>query len=294
MSRGWLWLRIVLRVLLSVLFVFSALAKLFGIDQFELYVYSFGFFPLDVCFVLARLCIGVELAIGVLIAIGWFARTVRLFTLLVLLFFTFFLCYAALVGRSDSCQCFGQMLDLSPTVSLLKNAVLMALVLLYYRLHFSYSKSCICSRLWRMVVACVVVLAAVAVPFIISVPDSWMFGRSNEVYNQAALKEAISADGALAYAQAGEERRVLAFVTPGCPYCRMARQKLGSIADRNLLDTADFLFVEPADISDSLFLQITYGARPIVLLLDSGRVVATYHYRNIDEREIAAFLRSEE
>lgn len=294
MSRGWLWLRIALRVFLSVLFVFSALAKLFGIDQFELYVYSFGFFPLDVCFVLARLCIGVELAIGVLIAIGWFARTVRLITLLVLLFFTLFLCYAVLVGRSDSCQCFGQMLDLSPTVSLLKNAVLMALVLLYYRLHFSYSKSCICSRLWRLVVACVVVLAAVAVPFIISVPDSWMFGRSNEVYNQAALKEAISADGALAYAQAGEERRVLAFVTLGCPYCRMARQKLGSIADRNLLDTADFLFVEPADISDSLFLQITYGARPLVLLLDSGRVVATYHYRNIDEREIAAFLRSEE
>lgn len=294
MSKRWLWLRVLLRVLLSAVFLFSAAAKLLAIDQFELYVYSFGFFPLNVCFVLARLCIGVELAIGVMIAVGWFPKLVRLCTLGMLLFFTLFLCYAALVGRSDSCQCFGQVADLPPAASLLKNALLIAVVLLYYKLHLAYTEPRVGRRGLRMVLAVLLTLAALAVPFIVSVPDSWMFGRSNEFYNQEALKEAISADGALAYSKAGEGQCVLAFVTPGCPYCRMARQKLGSIAERNHLDTTGFIYVEPADITDSLFLQITYGARPLVLLLEDGQVVATYHYRNIDESEIAAFLRREE
>jgi len=40
-----------------------------------------------------------------------------------------------------------------------------------------------------------------------------------------------------------------------------------------------------------MFLRITYGARPLILLLDGGKVVATYHYRNINERQIARWLR---
>ncbi len=294
MNRRWLWLRIVLRVLLSVVFLFSATAKLLAIDQFELYVYSFGFFPLNVCFVLARLCIGAEFVIGLLIAIGWFPRTVYFCTLAMLFFFTLFLCYAVLVGRSDSCQCFGQVADLPPAASLLKNALLIIAVLIYYKLHFAYSSLCRGRRGLLVVLFCLVAAVGLAVPFVISVPDSWMFGRSEELYNQKALDEAVSPGGALAYSQAGEGRRLLAFVTPGCPYCRMARQKLGSIAERNHLNTDDIIYVEPVDITDSLFLQITYGARPLVLLLNSGRVVATYHYRNIDEHEIVAYLRREE
>ena len=121
----------VLRILLGVLFIFSALAKIKGIDHFELYVFSFGWLPLQVSFILARLCIGLELALGVFLLLGWFQRLARAITLGLLIFFTLFLCYVLLVGRDDSCQCFGQLVSLSPAASLLKNAVMIAMVIVY-------------------------------------------------------------------------------------------------------------------------------------------------------------------
>ena len=125
---------VTLRVLLALLFVLSAVAKLFAIDDFELYVFSYGLLPLDLCFIIARLCIGAELALALLIAVGRWRRWVNLAALLILVAFSLFLCYAMIVGRTDSCQCFGRLADMPPAVSLLKNAVLIALVLVYMKI----------------------------------------------------------------------------------------------------------------------------------------------------------------
>ena len=54
------WVALCLRVLLAAIFMVSAVAKLVAIDDFELYVFSFGFFSLDCSYILARLCIGAE------------------------------------------------------------------------------------------------------------------------------------------------------------------------------------------------------------------------------------------
>ena len=70
----------------------------------------------------------------------------------------------------------------------------------------------------------------------------------------------------------------------------MSREKLESIAKRNHLDTTRFHYYEPADLPEGLFLDITYGQRPLIILMDDGRLVATYHYRNINEREISRTL----
>ena len=126
--------RIALRVLLAALFILSAVAKLVAIDDFELYVFSFGFMPLTLTYIATRICIVAEFLLGVLIAIGWWRKWVNLAAMAMLLLFSIFLCYAALIGRTDSCQCMGRLADMSPAVSLLKNAVLMVLVLLYMRL----------------------------------------------------------------------------------------------------------------------------------------------------------------
>ena len=278
---------LVLRILLATVFVVSAVAKLFAIDDFELYIFSYGFFSLNVSYLVARLCIAAEFLIGLFIALGWWARWVNLLTLLMLLAFSLFLCYAAIIGRTDSCQCFGRMADLNPVQSLLKNAVLIGLTLVYSRL-FRISGFPSKSKIILSIVFVVGVLVAV---FCISVPDNWIFGREEGRYDRALLEASIASDGALAGQGLGEGHHLVAFVTPGCPYCRMTREKITSIASRNHLDTARIHYFEPQDLPEDLFLQITYGQRPLVLLLDNGIPVATYHYRNISEKEVARFLR---
>ena len=291
MSRGSKALAIVLRVLLSALFLVSSVAKLLAIDDFELYIYSYGLLSLNVSYVAARLCIVAELLLALFIALGWWRRWVNLAAFLLLILFSLFLGYAALIGRTDSCQCMGHLADLNPLQSLLKNAVLIALVLVYSRLSRTsrVSRASRASSLKALLSALFAVAVTVAV-FCISVPDNWMFGPEESRYDRELLEESIGPDGLLADEGLAEGHQLMAFVTRGCPYCRMAREKLGSIAKRNHLDTARYHYYEPADLPEGLFLRITYGQRPFILLLDDGVPVTTYHYRNINERQISRFL----
>lgn len=281
-----------LRVLLSALFLVSAVAKLVAIDDFELYIYSYGLLPLNVSYVAARLCIVAELLLALFFALGWWRRWVNLAAFLLLILFSLFLGYAALIGRTDSCQCMGRLADLDPVQSLLKNAVLIAMVLGYARLSRMAGIPCLTSkaRKTRVILSSVFVVAIVAAVFCISVPDNWMFGPEESRYDRELLEESIGPDGVLADEGLAEGHQLMAFVTRGCPYCRMTREKLGSIAKRNHLDTSRIHYFEPADLPDNLFLRITYGQRPFILLLDNGRPVVTYHYRNISERQVKNFL----
>ncbi|MBP3763775.1 MAG: DoxX family membrane protein [Bacteroidales bacterium] len=283
-SNGRLILSWALRIALSAVFVASAVSKLMGIDRFELYVFSYGFFPLDACFLLARLCIGAELVVAAFTLCGWFPRTMRLVTLGMLLFFSLFLCYAALIGRNESCQCFGQWVHMNPVQSLLKNAVLIALTLLHYRLLPARRRA---PRLW---LAALLGVGLMVVPFVVSVPDNWLYGAERQPYDKDILQEALEPDGALAQRGLGEGHKLLVFVTQGCPYCKMAREKLTTIADRHHIDSQDIVYVLPSELPDNLFVRITYGSRPLLLLLDGREVVSTYHFRNIRERELARHL----
>ena len=281
------WLRITLRILLGLLFVVSAVAKVLDIDPFEMYVFSFGFLPLAAVGIAVRLCIAAELALGIIIIAGWLPRLTRLLTLLMLLFYCLFLCYAALVGRMESCQCFGQLVHLDPVQSLLKNALLILWTLAAY--HGVHGGPFFGSKL-HTILSLAVAVVVTALLFIVSVPDSWMFGQSGNRYNAAVLAESIAPDGVLGPQGLDSGQHLVAFVTPGCPFCKLSRQKISSIAERNDLDTTAIVYVEPSDIGDSIFMRLTFGSRPLVVLLDGDSVVATYHYRNISERQIAAVL----
>lgn len=274
-----------MRVLLAALFIVSAVAKLVAIDDFELYVFSYGFMPLTLTYIATRICIVVELLLGVFVAVGLWRKWVNLAAMTMLLLFSIFLCYAALIGRTDSCQCMGRLADMSPAVSLLKNAVLIVLVLLYMRLvKNDEGHGHLANRKKVLITAGIVLVALVAV-FTISVPDSWLFGDEEMLYDKELLKETLEER------QLDKGHKMVAFVTPGCPYCRMSREKISSIAKRHELDTTDIIYLEPADIGNKRFLGITYGSRPLIMLLDDGEPQATYHYRNISERKIAAFLK---
>lgn len=285
-------IRALARVLVGVLFCMSAVAKLVAIDDFELYVYSFGWLPLNMSYVAARLCIGWEMVLGGLMLSGWWRKTTRTAVLMTLVLFSLFLCYAALVGRNESCECFGRLLEMNPTMSLLKNGVLIVLVLFAFSGVGRQTEVVAQQRKrWKIFVGAAVGLVLMAVPFVVSVPDSWGFGPDREPYGEAELREAMSEEGALAQMGVGEGRHLVVFVTPNCPYCKLARKKLGALESRHHLRRGRIVYVEPADIGEDLWVKITFGSRPLMLLVDGQEVRATYHLRNVDEEEVSDFLR---
>lgn len=272
-----------LRLLLGGLFLVSGAAKLFAIDDFELYLFSYGFLSLNFCFIVARLCIGAEFLLGGLLLAGWWSRWVDLAAVLILCAFSVFLCYAALIGRTDSCNCMGRLASMPPSVSLLKNAVLLVLLLVLARLQGSGDGNGGGRfRVWLGAAMCVV---AFVVPFVVSVPDNWLYGADDAPYDKELFAQFVEDE------HLGEGTQLVAFLTPGCPYCRMSREKLASIQKRNHLDESRMHYYEPDDIGVYMFFKITQGMRPFILLVDNGSVVATYHYRNISERQLTRYLR---
>ncbi len=301
-------LRWALRILVAGIFTVSALAKLLGgIDHFELYIFSFGFFPLNLCFIIARLCIALELVLALFTLCGWYPRLTRLTTIGVLILFSLFLCYSAIIGRNESCQCFGRLVDMNPMQSLVKNAVLLLLVLLYYRMVKPRTAGSVggrCQTFWR-VLPIVLALGVTSVPFWVSVPDNWLYGQEKQPYGEEAFDEFWSTTMQSLSDENGnqlvsEKAVLVSFVTPRCPYCKLARQKITSIVQRHDLDQARILFIEPQMkkntpgailISEKQFIEITFAERPRVFLVENGKVLATYHLRNIDEDQIAeAFI----
>lgn len=292
------------RMLLGIFFIVSAIAKLIDIDRFEVYIFSYNILSLNTSFLVARLVIVCELLVGIGLVSNLFKRWVDTCALLMLVGFTLFMGYACLIGRHDSCQCMGALVDIDPTRSILKNALLILLLL------FAMG-----SRPWkwrpRWYVWLPVVLAPTVTVFILSAPDNWLFGPSDEIYNADEFATAIQPEGVLDPLNLDQGRHVLAFLTPGCPFCRMADEKLTHICRRNDLDSAAFVyfcpsvdstlapltldtttFIRPCYLIPSLtYALITYGQRPIIFLTDQGKVVGTCHYRNIDERRIAAFIK---
>ena len=295
---------LVVRMALGVLFIVSAVAKLIGIDRFELYIFSYSLLPLPWAMVLARLVIIAELLVGIGLLANIFKRLVDASALIMLVGFTLFLCYAALAGRTDSCQCMGALIDFNPVQSIVKNALLLlALIVAMHAQPWPWTPRW---YLWLPVV----VATAVTV-FVISVPDNWFFGPSEELYNADELNASIAPGGELAPLNLAQGRHAVAFLSPGCPLCRMADEKLTYICRRNGLDSTALVYLIPAAdstlapltldtasflrpghiVTPLTFSLITYGQRPMLMLIDIGHVAATCHYRNINENQIAQFLK---
>ena len=162
-------------MLLGIFFIVSAIAKLCDMDRFEIYIFSYNILPLNVSFLTARVVTVCELLVGIGLVANVFKRLVDTCAMLMLVGFTLFLGYAILIGREDSCHCMGALLDIDPTHSILKNALLVVLLL------FAMG-----AQPWRWrprwYVWLPVLLAPTVTVFVVSAPDNWLFGPSEEVY----------------------------------------------------------------------------------------------------------------
>ena len=285
----------VFRVLLGILFLFSAIAKLIGIDAFELYLFGFGWFPLGTAYLLARLVIAAEFTLGILLIANFWPRLAFWGSLTLLGGFTVFLIALAVSGNRDNCNCFRELINLNPVQSIWKNVGMLAVLLLSAGVQpFRIRRK----GLW-FALAAVVPLATV---LILSPPDNWRYDSyvGRDMLNEPALREALD-QGILPHSVV-EGNHVVCFFSLKCNFCRMSARKLMTLRERGDFpdapiialigrgedtDTTPFLtetgfrpdevhFIEPAD-----FLRITNGAMPLILVMHDETVVEKYNYRNL-------------
>ena len=292
-----------LKVLLGLVFIVSAVLKVFDLDSFEIYVYSYHFFSLNFSFLVARAAIILELVLG----IGLLSQTMhKLYwwgSVAMLGGYSLLLIYALALGRTDSCHCFGDMLQLDPKQSLIKNGVLLVVFLLIYRMESWRTP-------FRWLILIIAIMASSIGVFVASPPDN--LAKSDTEHNlQVELFDEMLDEAPLDSLHLDEGKQIVCFFSAGCEYCQTAARKLSlmqqfyGFPEENIT----YLFMgneegvarfyersESAHYRDVLYpdvvslLKAVNGNFPVIVFLDNGEVVHEYGFRNMQEDEIKAFF----
>lgn len=287
-----------LRLFAAAMFIISGIAKLRGIDAFEVYVFSLGFFSLDMSFLLARLLISLELFLAVMLLAGLYLRRISLLSILLLTGFSAFLAYLLLSGNTDHCHCFGEMLEMSHPVSLFKNAIFILLLLPLGRAQRAIVP-------FSGAITIFLLIASLALPLILSPPDNMRYAHyaKKTTYDQAALQQFLAANPGTA------QKRVLCFYGVSCRFCKLAAKKVNVVAEKagkqhqvelvfwgdqagiqRFLDETNISTGPYASLQGEAFLRITEGRMPLILLLEDDSVVSKYRYRDFREQDLLEFL----
>lgn len=282
----------------------SAVMKVVDMDKFEIYVYSYHFFSLNASFFVARMAIVLELVLGFGLISHCFHKLMWWGSMAMLGGYTLLLMYALVMGRTDSCHCFGDFLQLDPKQSLIKNGVLMLLFLLIYRVE-SWKTP------FRWLIFFLIIMASTIGVFVASPPDNLTSNFDPEQNLQTELFDAMLDDAPLNSLHLREGKQVVCVFSTGCDYCQMAARKLslmqqfyGFPADRityifmgneegmaKFYDQSESVSYRGVLYSDVVrLLKAINGKFPVIVLLDNGQVVREYGFRNMDEAEIMAFF----
>jgi len=129
---------IISRVIVGLLFIFSGLIKAndplgFGYklqEYFEVFHISF---LNDYAPAIAILLCTLEIVLGALLLLGFWANKVVWGLLLLIIFFTFLTFYSAFFEVVTSCGCFGDAIPLTPWQSFTKDLILLTLIIIIFR-----------------------------------------------------------------------------------------------------------------------------------------------------------------
>lgn len=286
------------------MFIVSAVLKVVDMDRFEIYVYSYHFFSLNFSFIVARLAIILELVLG----IGLVSHTLHKMywwgSMAMLGGYTLLLIYALTLGRTDSCHCFGDFLQLDPKQSLIKNGVLMLFFLLIYRME-SWKTP------FRWMILCIIVMASTIAVFVISPPDNLTSNSDPDQNLQIVFFDAMMDDAPLDTLNLREGKQVVCFFSTSCEYCQMAARKLSLMQQFYGFpkERITYLFMgneegiagfyeqsESARYRHLIYpdvvrmLKAVSGNLPVIVFLEDGEVVHEYGFRNMNEEDVKAFM----
>lgn len=272
-------------------------------DKFEIYIYSYHFFSLNFSFLVARAAIILELVLGIGLVSQCFHKLMWWGSMMMLAGYTLLLVYAQILGRTDSCHCFGELLPFNPWQSILKNIVLMGLFALVYKVKdFGFKGK------WLALTG-VAIASSVAV-FAVSPPDNFISYNRDKNVNESLFAEMLSSP-LLEEFHLDEGKQVIGIFSTACKYCQLSAHKISLMQQHYDFPAENMTYIfigteegiktfyeksESAEYRSVLhdnpigLLPVIDGKFPTIVFLDNGTIVHTYELRDMKEDEIKAFF----
>ncbi len=187
-----------IRIIISFLFIISAVAKMypspyFAISTFEVkQLYPLGFSEIIAPW-FSRILIGIELALGILILQNNFLKKIIIpITILLLAVFIGHLSYVTFAsgGNSGNCGCFGELIPMTPIEAIVKNIIAVGLLLGLYKL---LDRDKLYSKFW---IVALITLATIVSIFLLApikkvTSDYIVTPETNTVIDSATVENSI-------------------------------------------------------------------------------------------------------
>ncbi|MCD6063854.1 MAG: DoxX protein [Flavipsychrobacter sp.] len=301
---------VLLSILLGATFLYSAWTKLYrypSLEQFEWTIVQFAGLSWRLAELSARFFGGLEIALGTLLVFNSFGRKKwipKLAVGLLLLFSAYLIFLWVTVGNDINCGCFGDEIWMSPSASLIKNAILIALLAVVIRWHNGLQFR------WLRIANPLLLLALTALPFVLypipeSTPD-WLKKDSFSLDMAPLYNPELSQPTAPTSLKEG--KHVIAFLSLSCPHCRMAAQKMHIMKMRNPALPIYFVLagkekylesfwketeakdVPHTKLDGDAFTNMVGYSWPVIYWINNGRVEAQANYIQLDQQEIENWL----
>jgi len=204
-------------ILVGTIFLLSGIAKILEPWKFAQHLEKLGLLKPQLILPITLTFTGVECALGVALILGIVPKAIAPITILILLGFSILTYWSTSTGRTEDCGCYNGWLEITPTQSLVLNAIYIILLILAEFLG-SYEPT----LLWQWMVVGVILLSGVGlaggsmeyfrdrgnIPFIDFAPL-----QINRIWQPEWLGE----DGESAL-MSGE--KIVVFLSPQCLQCK--------------------------------------------------------------------------
>jgi len=294
-------------VILGISFLISGILKLYPIEPFELNFIDLGVANWYTAPYIARLLIGTELFLGLLLLLNFYLKKFTLkATIFLLLFFTIYLLIQIIrEGNLGNCGCFGTYLQMTPGESILKNIVLIIIASILYRTHVNSSP-----RIQRLGWP-ILLLASVISPFILNPIDLKAASYRQPELTNFPFEPSLLYSDSLDHkpeVDISKGKHIVAFLSMTCSHCRTSAFKMHVIEKRHpeisffivlngkesnlssFIDETKASNVPHMILNGMPFAKITGGAVPVIYWIEDGIVVKKSNYISLEESSILAWL----
>ena len=298
----------ILSTLLGLVFIFSGYTKLYPIELFEITFVDIGVSTWKIAPFIARVMIGLEFFLGIMLVLNLYLKKFTIKAVIALLgIFTVFLIITIIMqGNSGNCKCFGNMIEMTPLESIIKNIILLCFSLLIYFFHYGYKIP------FRKIIVLLCIIISLALPFILNPVDLITSAQlqDGKVNYKLDLDLVYNSDDPIKPSlDLRKGKHIVAFMSLTCPHCRVAGYKLHVIHKKNpeisiymFLNGDDFNlkpFFEDTrteDIPHSMllgerFVKLAGVKLPVIFWINNSFVEKKMKYMYINQQDIEEWIK---
>jgi hypothetical protein len=306
---------ILISIALGAVFIFSGYAKLLPvIETFEFTFVDAGIGNWYTAPVMARLLIGLELFIGLLLVLNYNLKRFTIpLTITVLLFFIIYLFIQIGVnGNKGDCGCFGEhhRFAMTPLQGIIKNVLMIGGALLIYFFYEGWKLK------YNKLFLSFILVTILMIPFIINPIDySYTSNNTSEKVNYPLDLDLLyhpddTSKVEIPKVELRKGKHVIAFLSLTCPHCRIAAKKFRVIKkDNPSLPVYFILNGERSDLPGFLedtradnipysfclgksFIHLASAQLPRIYYIDNSIVVKKVDYFELNQYKIEEWLKT--